>query len=151
LFLPTVALAAVVLLTAGALAAYGNYADHRYLRDIQAEITRLEPQARRAAVLDQQIENVRTRARLLDQFRGQTRADLDALNELTRLLEPPIWTNAINLAQDSARISGEAPQAAPLLKQLDASPLFQNSEFQVITRSGSAENFQIHTTREKRP
>jgi hypothetical protein len=151
LFLPTIVLAILALLTAGALAAYGNYADHRYLREIQAEIARLEPQARRAAVLDQQLENVRARARLLDQFRGQTRADLDALNELTRLLEPPIWTNAINLDRDSARISGEAPQAAPLLKQLDASALFQNSEFQVLTRSPTAENFQIHTLRGKRP
>ena len=151
LFLPTIALGVLVLLSAGALAAYGNYADHRYLRDIQAEITRLDPQARRAGVLDQQLENVRARARLLEQFRGQTRADLDALNELTKLLEPPIWTNAINLEHDSARISGEAPQASPLLKLLDASPLFQNSEFQVLTRSNAAENFQIHTSREKRP
>jgi type II secretory pathway component PulL len=151
LFLPTIVLAALVLLTAGALAGYGNYADHRYLREIQAEIARLEPQARRAAVLDQQIGNVRARARQLEQFRAQTRADLDALNELTTLLEPPIWTNTINLDRDSARISGEAQQAGPLLKLLDASPQFQNSEFQVLARGASAENFQIHTTRRKRP
>ena len=56
-------------------------------------------------------------------------ADLDVLNELTRLLPPPVWTSAVEIYPDSVVISGEAEQAAPLLKVLDSSPLFQNSEF----------------------
>ena len=88
---------------------------------------------------------------LLDQFRGQTRADLDALNELNKLLAPQVWTGSITLTRDAARIVGEAPQAAPLLKLLDSSPFFQNSEFQQVTRSGAVEAFQIRTTRRPQP
>lgn len=152
LFVPTIVLAALLLLVVGAMMAYSSLAERRYLRRMQAEIAQLEPVARRAAVLDKQIADVRARARMLDQFRRQTRADLDALNELTKLLEPPAWSNSINLDRNTARISGEAPQAAPLLKLLDSSPLFQNSEFQQgIQRSGSSEVFQIRTSREARP
>ena len=102
--------------------------------------------------LDREIDATRARARLLDQFRGQTQADLDALRELTAMLAPPAWTSSINLTREQARISGEAPQAAPLLRTLDASPLFENSEFIAsIGRGKDTETFQIRTSREKRP
>ena len=151
LFLPTIVLSVLLLLVAGTMWAYSSYSERRYLRQLQAQIAQLEPQARRAAALDRQLEDVRGRARLLDQFRGQTRNDLDALNEITRLLDPPAWSNAINLTRDTARILGEAPQAAPLLKLLDASPLFESSQFLTVQRSGSMESFQILTHRERRP
>ena len=65
-------------------------------------------------------------------------ADLDVLNELTRLLPPPVWTTSIEIYPDSVVITGEADQAAPLLKVLDSSPLFQNSEFALsVTRNGA--------------
>ena len=89
------------------------------------------------------------RAQLLDQFRKQTRIDLDALNELTRLLEPPAWSNSIDLARDSVRISGEAPQTAPLLKILDASPFFEKTEIQMSAARASGETFQIRTNRRR--
>ena len=151
LFIPTVVLAGVLLLALVALMVYSSYADRRYLRKLDAEIARLEPLARRSQILDREIDNAGARARLLDQFRSQTRTDLDALNELTKLLAPPVWTSSINLTRDAARITGEAPQAAPLLKLIDSSPFFQNSEFQQVSRSGSVEAFQIHTARRPRP
>jgi general secretion pathway protein L len=141
-----------VILAVVAMAAYSRIADQRYLRKLEAEIARLEPQARRAIDLDRAFQATRARARLLDQFRGQTRADLDALQELTKLLAPPAWSNSITITRDQARISGEAPQAAPLLRLLDASPLFENSEFLGIGRRGKdTETFQLRTNREKRP
>jgi hypothetical protein len=70
---------------------------------------------------------------------------------LTRLLPPPIWTNAVEIYPDYVVVSGEADQAAPLLKVLDSSPLFQNSEFALsVTRNGQAEQFRIKTTRRGR-
>jgi len=150
-FIPTVVLTGILLLAVAALIVYSNYADRQYLRRLDAEIARLEPQARRAAALDRAIDNARARSLLLDQFRTLTRGDLDALNELTKLLAPPVWTSSINLTHDSVRIVGEAPQAAPLLKLLDSSPLFQNSEFQQVSRSGTVESFQIRAGRRPRP
>jgi hypothetical protein len=151
-YIPTMVLGGCLLLVLGAAFGYARYADHRYLEKIQAEIKRVEPAAQRAAALDRQILQVRARTELLDHLRGQTKADLDALNELTRLIEPPAWTNSIDLLRDSVRIAGEAPQAAPLLKILDSSPYFENSAPDMIQRatSGSGgETFMIHTSREK--
>jgi Tfp pilus assembly protein PilN len=146
-FIPTLILAALVLLVAGAVMIYSRFAQRQYLRRIDDEIARLEPLARRATALDRAIASVRERAQLLDRMRTQTRGDLDALNELTKLVEPPAWTNSINLARDSVRVSGEAPQAALLPKILDASPLFENSALDMVNRGSTGELFQIHTGR----
>jgi Tfp pilus assembly protein PilN len=148
-FIPTVVLAAILLLVAGAVVAYSSYADRRYLRALEAEIARVAPTAKRADELDRLILQTRQRAQLLDQFRNLTHEDLEALNELTRLIEPPAWINNATLARDSVTISGEAPQAAPLLKILDSSPLFENSAIVSTAKAnGSAgETFQIHATR----
>ena len=152
LFIPTVVLAVFGVLALAAMMMFSRFADQRYLQKVQAEIAQLEPQARRAAALDRELDLTRARSRLLDQFRGQTRGDLDALLEITKLLPPPAWSNSINITRDQARISGEAPQAAPLLKVLDGSPLFENSEFLTgIGRGNGTETFQIRANREKHP
>ena len=89
---------------------------------------------------------------LLDQFRGQTRADLDALNELTQLVEPPAWTNAIDLTRDSARITGEAPQAAPAAEDPGFVAAVRELRFSTMDpRRRRTEMFQIRTNREARP
>jgi type II secretory pathway component PulL len=151
-FIPTVALAAILLLVAGAVVVSNSYADRRYLASIEAEIANVAPQAKRADDLDHQIQQARQRAQLLDQFRNLTRQDLDALNELTRLIEPPAWVNSTTLARDSVVIAGEAPQAGPLIKILDSSPLFENSAIQSTGRTASgAESFQIRATRKYPP
>jgi Tfp pilus assembly protein PilN len=148
-FFPTVVLAGLLLLVGGGMALYANWSQRQYLKKLDAEIARLQPRAERAAALDRAIDNARARTQLLDQFRGQTPSDLGALNELTRLIEPPAWTNSISLTRDSVRLSGEAPQAAPLLKVLDSSPLFTNTTPDLLGRSnsGSGETFQIHSSR----
>jgi hypothetical protein len=146
-FIPTLVLAAMALLVAGVVMAYSRLAERRYLRRIDAEIARLEPVARRAVALDRDLDRTRTRAQLLDRLRNQTRGDLEVLNELTKLVEPPAWTNSINVARDSVRIMGEAPQAALLPKILDASPLFENSALDMVNRGSTGELFQIHTSR----
>jgi len=148
-FIPTMVLAALLLLVAGSMVAYASWSEKQYLKRINAEIAALEPLHRRSDVLDKEFERTRARAQLLDQFRKQTRKDLDALNELTRLLEPPAWSNSIDLARDSVRISGDTPQTAPLLKILDASPFFEKTEIQMSTPRASGESFQIRTNRRK--
>lgn len=147
LFVPTAVVAAMLLLVLGASLAWSAIEQRQYLKRLAAEIARLEPQARRAGALDRRIENAQNRGRLLVDFRARTRHDLDALNELTRLLPPPVWTNLIEISRDTVTISGEAEQAAPLLKALDASPLFRNSEFRGISKVGAAELFRMTTLR----
>lgn len=148
-FIPTIVLLSAVLLVGIGLLLYAHYSQQQYLHKLQAEISALEPVARHADALDTEIQRDRARVQLLDQFRNQTRADLNALNELTKLVEPPAWFNSITLNHDSVRIGGEAPQAASLLKILDSSPLFQNSTLDASNKvsSGAGETYQIHAAR----
>jgi hypothetical protein len=147
---PSLVLGGLLLLLAGGLFGYRIWADRKYLAELAAETAKAEPGAARARSLERQIDKARSQTQMLDRFRAQTRLDLDALNELTRLIEPPIWTNLIDLNKDMARISGEAPAAAPLVKILDGSPFFQNSAPESINpgQGGTGETFQIHTSRE---
>jgi len=151
MIVPTAVLAALALAALIGMIVWPRFEDRRYLKTLDGEIARIEPSAARAAALDRETARLRARTALIDEYRSRTRADLDALNELTRLVEPPAWTNAIELTADTARISGEAPQAAPLLKILDSSPLFRNSQMDMDQHApgGPGEFFQIHTTRGK--
>jgi hypothetical protein len=147
-FVPTVILTAIVLLLAGGMVVYSRYADRQYLHELEAEIAKLQPQASRSAALERQSDNLIARRRLLDQFRGFTRYDLDTLNELTHLLEAPAWANSIDLSRDTLRMGGEAPQPTKLVPILDASPFFKdaNLDQQAHTAAG-AEQFVISAKR----
>jgi hypothetical protein len=151
ILIPTLVLAGLLLALAGAMFGWSRYTDKKYLAGINAEIARVEPVATRAMALDRQIGKARAQTQLLDRFRAQTRLDLDALNELTRLIEPPAWTSIIDLSREMARITGQARDAAPLVKLLDSSPFFENSAPDFINpanNGGGGETFQIHTSRE---
>ena len=150
-FIPTVILGGLLLLAAGSMIAYSKYAERQYLKKLQAEIAKLAPQKLRADNLDRETDRERTRIRLLDQYRGQTRYDLDTLNELTKLIEPPAWTSNTQLTRDNVIINGEAPQATPLIKILDSSPFFKNSNPELVTKAGAMEQFQIRANRGGRP
>ena len=150
IFIPTAVVAAALLIVLGATLAWPDYEQRQYLKGLDAEIAQLRPQAARAAALNQQIDRTRARARLLDEFRSRTRSDLDAINELSRLFPLPAWASTIELSRDTALIVGEAEQAAPLIKVLDASPLFHNSEFNGISKVQNAEIFRLHTQRRPR-
>jgi Tfp pilus assembly protein PilN len=143
--------AALALILAGSLAAWGSITpieDRRYLHALDVEIARLEPVARKVSAADQAIAAARARVQQLDGFRARSKADLDALAELTKLLEPPTALTSIDFSRDSVMLAGSAGQADALLKILDSSPLFQGSEFQApLTRSGNMQSFRIRTTR----
>lgn len=147
-FVPTAILAFLLLLAALAAFATGSYRDRRYMAALQAEIARVEPAAHRAAALDRAIDHAQARIRLLDSFRGRSQADFVVLNELTRLLPPPTWAQVVEIYPDYVVVAGQTDQAAPLLKALDSSPYFHNSEFtNSVTRNGKDELFRIKTYR----
>ena len=66
-------------------------------------------------------------------------------------MPPPGWVNSLELTRDQVVLQGEAEQAAALLKTIDGSPLFQNSEFTMpLARTGNGEAFRIRAAREGR-
>jgi len=150
LWIPTAVVGGLVVMAAVALAAYPSFEDGRYLRSLNQEIAKVTPQALAAAKLDKDIETARQRTLLLDQVKGRSKADIDVLREMTRILPPPIiWLNTLEINRKQVSIAGETDQAAPLLKQIDASPFFEQSEFSMQPmRTGNGESFRIRTNRE---
>ena len=151
MFVPSAILAVLLLLAAGAVFGYTKIEERHYLDTLEAESARLQPQVKRIASIDKSLELARARVRLLDEFRGRSKYDLDTLNELTKLLAPPIWTQGIDMSRDAASLTGEAEQAAPLLKLLDSSPYFRDSSFSIpIVKAAKSEMFHIRTLRRPR-
>lgn len=149
IYIPTAVLASALLILAAGLAAEEKLQERRYLAKLEAEIARLEPQVMKLQRTERAIETIRERVRLLDEFRRRTQSDLDVLHELTKLLEPPTWINTLELTRTTVNIAGETDQAAVLLKMLDQSPFFQNSEFTTpISRTAKGELFRIRSARE---
>jgi hypothetical protein len=149
LWIPSAALGAAVLLLAVGLALFPRYDTKRYLASLNAEIARVAPLAARSTALDRQIEAARRNASQLDELRARTKSDMDVLAEMTRILQPPAWLNQLEITRTQVTLAGETQQAAPLLQAIDASPLFQGSEFVMPpARVNNAEAFRIRTNRE---
>jgi Tfp pilus assembly protein PilN len=149
LWIPTAVAGGLVLMAAVALAAYPSFEDSRYLRSLNGEIAKITPQAVMAAKLDKDIETTRQRTVLLDEVRKRSKADIDILGEMTRILPPPIWLNTLEINRKQVTVAGETDQAAPLLKQIDASPFFEQSEFSMQPiRNATGEIFRIRSNRE---
>jgi len=125
--------------------------ERRDIADLTAEQRRLQPAALRVQSIDKALASHKARIAALDEFRRRPQADLDLLNELVRILPEKAWTSSVEIFPDSVVIAGEADQAAPLLKVLDSSPLFQNSEFVMsVTHNGQADQFRIKSMRRGR-
>ncbi len=147
-WIPSAVLGALILVLAGALAAFPGFEDRRYLRSLQTEINKLAPRAARAGAVDREIEAVRQRTALLDEFRRRAKADMDVLGEMTRILPPTTWLSQFELTRTQVVIGGETDQTAPLLKVVDGSPLFEASEFAMPPmRLPAGELFRIRTNR----
>ena len=147
--IPTFALATILALLVGALAAQSKYEDSRYLGLVQTEIKKLEPRSRKLDSLDRQIAGTRVRTQSLDEFRKRTRLDIEALSEVTKIIAPPGWVNGLDLDRTSIQFGGEVDQAATLLKMLDNSPHFAQSQFTMpISRQGIGEAFRVKAVRE---
>lgn len=152
LFVPTLVLGVALLLVAVALMMLQPLQKRRYLELLQAQIAQLEPVAQKAAAAKRAADTVRARSRLLDEFRSRSKADLDALNELTKILPPPVWVNSLELTRTQVAIAGETERAEGLIKIVDGSPLFENTEFTTpISKLASGEAFRIRARREGAP
>lgn len=149
MYVPTVVLGAMLLILVTLAAAQTSYENHRYIALVENEMKKYDPQARRVAQLDASVKNFQARTQLLDNFRKRSKADLDALNELTRLLPAPNWVSSLDMTPTQVNLVGEAEQATTLLKTLDSSPLFEKSEFTSgVQKVGNLEGFRIKSERE---
>jgi len=148
-YVPTTVLAAILLALLAGIALHEPYDIGRYVAAMQEEIKRGESLASRVPVLDQATVKAGARVLQLDDFRRRTRQDLDLLLELTSTLPPPTFLSGLDMTRESVSFTGEAEQAAPLLRVIDNSPRLANSEFTIpIGRVANAEVFRIRSLRE---
>lgn len=151
-WVPAAALGVIIVLLAAGLALLPGYQDGRYLKELDAQIAEVQPAATHAQELDQQIADARARTALLDDLRRRPRTDMDVLAALTGLLQPPAWLDSLDLNRQEVQLSGEIPEAAPLLKLIDESPLFEASQFSSPpARGDNGESFRIRTRRSTLP
>jgi len=81
-------------------------------KKINEEIARLDPErqeGRRAGSPDQPVARAFA---AVDDFHKHTRNDLDAVHELTRLIEPPAWTKHDDITRDSFARRGSGRRLA---------------------------------------
>ncbi len=149
IYVPTMVLASLLLFALGGLALSGNYENRQYVETLEQQIKGVQPQAAKATALDREITTLRNRAQMLDTFRLRSKDDMDALNELTRVLKPPTWLNGLQLSRTQLTISGQTDQSTPLLKALDGTKQFKGSEFTLpMARVPTGETFSIRASRE---
>lgn len=148
-YIPTIVLASMLLLAVAALGIYGRVEDRRYMDALRAETAKWTPQAAQVRELEARIEQLRARRQQLYEFRLRTRQDMDALLELTRILEPPTWLSSLHLDRSTALLAGETTRAPELLELIDKSPLFGNSQFTTsMAKAAGGESFAIRAERE---
>lgn len=150
LFIPTVILTLALILLGVALTMHSTYENRRLIAALEAKTKTLQPTAAKVAIFERSTQKAKDRVRMLDEFRARSKSDLDAILEMTRVLPPPIWLNYLELTRAGVTVGGEADQAAGLLRVIDNSPYFQNSEFIMpISRMQAAEVFRIRSQREE--
>jgi Tfp pilus assembly protein PilN len=148
-YIPTAILGTILAGLLLAIIFYDKIEEKRYMASIQEEIVAVRPDAIKSDEFDKTAANARTRIDLLDKYRRRAPQDLDVLNELTRILAPPVWVNSLDVNRGNVFIAGEADSATPLLKAIDQSPLFVNSDFTMpLGRTGTGELFRLRTDRE---
>lgn len=151
-YVPTAVLGVVFAGLCTAIALHKPYDEKVYRDALKAELAATEPLSSRVATLDKNTDKTRKRVAQLDEFRKRTRADLDLVLELTSTFAPPAFLSALDLTRDNVTITGEAEQAAPLLRVLDGSPRLAGSEFITpIGRLATTEVFRIRSQRETPP
>ncbi|MGA7415493.1 MAG: PilN domain-containing protein [Bryobacteraceae bacterium] len=150
IYLPT-ALGVLLLLAAGVVyAVQSSWQRKAYLKTLNAEILKLEPAARRSKSLDKDMADAISRTRQVDAFRSRSKADLDVLNELSKVLPPPTYLDSLEVKRNEVFVSGEAESAAGLLKSIDASPLFTQSSFiSGISHLKASDGFRIRAVRKQ--
>ena len=150
IYIPTALLVLCVLVAVVVYAVQSSWQREAYLKTLNAEIAKLDPAARRSKLLDKDMADAISRTRQVDAFRSRSKADLDVLNELSKVLPPPTFLESLEVRRDEVFVSGEAESAAGLLKSIDASPLFTQSAFvSGITHLKASDGFRIRAVRKQ--
>jgi Tfp pilus assembly protein PilN len=132
-------------------ATYQEYENRRLLAKLDAELAQLLPSVNRVRNLEAQINAQHAQLTALASYASWPAEDLAVLRELTRLLPLNTYVAALELTRDRVTFSGETEQSMELLKLMDDSPLFADSEFlgAPARQPNGKETFQLRAIRER--
>ncbi len=148
---PTLALLAAAIFVGVALYYFQDFSNRRLIAALDAEAQALSPRVAQVRSAETKRQAIQAKLDSLNEFSRQPREDLDSLRELTRLVPASAWMSRMEMSRGSVTMMGETEQATEILKIIDDSPLFANTEFtaQVGRAANNREVFQIRTQREK--
>ncbi|MCX6610791.1 MAG: hypothetical protein NTW74_08055 [Acidobacteria bacterium] len=149
-WVPTFVLLILLMGLGLGFAYYQDYENQRLLTRLDAEISRLQPRLASIRALDTQILETEQKLKFLNTFATHPQQDLDSLRELTRIMPMTSYVSRMDLTRTDIGISGEIDQSMELLKMLDSSPFFKDSEFTSSPSRNQTgkELFQIRAKRE---
>jgi hypothetical protein len=148
---PTLALLILAAAVAIALAFFQEYENRKLIAELEAESQRLAPRLARVKELEVRRQAAQRKLESFSRFVQHPKDDLDSLREVTRIVPLTAWITRFELTRNSATMSGEIEQAGEILRLIDDSPLFANTEFTAPFGRGATgrEVFQIRSQREK--
>lgn len=152
MYMPTAVLAALLILGAIVYRVQLSIEQRNYLGQIRGLIAKAQPNALQVQALERETATATGRIAQIDSFRNQSRSDLEAINELSRVLASPAYLTTLDLSRSAIVISGQASSAAGLLKQIDSSTQFRNSAFIGDIAAGpDGESFRLKAERRVEP
>lgn len=128
------------------------YQKERYLDRIAQEIRRLDPEVK---TVERMLTDVTQKKRVLASLGtvqdGRIHA-LSLMRELTNLLPPDAWLQALNMGRQGVEITGQANAASQLIPLLEASPWLERVEFtSPVTKGQGKEQFRVKAAWEPGP
>lgn len=121
---------------------------------LESQAAALRGELALAARAREQLKRLAAEERSLLERRRLRPAAIEVLDELTRVLPDSSWLSHIELAGSELRIRGESPDAAELVKAMEAAKLFRGAGLEgSVTRDPGAarERFAITVTTQARP
>lgn len=115
---------------------------------LEQEVAGLSREARTATALEEEIARISERDARLSEILAAPAPRLAILAAATEALPDSAWLRRLEIEGTTARLDGEAAEAAPLIAALEASPAFEGARFlaPVIGSQGGGERFSIGVT-----
>jgi Tfp pilus assembly protein PilN len=128
-WVPTLILVALLMVLGIGFATYQEYENKRILNRLDAEIAKLQPRLANVRNLDSEIEVASKKLKYFSGMATQPQQDLESLRELTRIIPMSAFVSRLDMTRDEVLVAGETDQSLEMLKTLDSSPYFKDSEF----------------------
>jgi Tfp pilus assembly protein PilN len=135
--------AATTLLVVGALLVPG-FRERRQLDQINAEITRLDPEVRGIERIVRDLDRRRKLLGTITEIQASAIRPLPVMRDLTEILPADTWLTTLSLDDKGVELTGQAAAASALIPLLENSARLERVEFSSpVTRGREKEQFRI--------